>query len=458
LEIVDSREKIIQKINEIVYHPVYKNYLILFLLCDTGHDGEYNAIEQNPLITYYINFGVDFGELNQILSSFYYSLPDNFPKNQEGLKKLENNLLKQMCASLGLPDVTDIVIEHDGLYTKETSLFKELKKIREEFNKYVIETYRKNKDEGNSNPGDNNINRYTISNKYDCNINIGELINFTINEKNFILPNPFPNAISFLYDYTDKSDEIIPGNLSEIFNNFNIGNETKIKIIEKIILLLKEIKENDSQPSENKRLKSDQENIKNIVIIHIFNETVGVQFKQVTLNQVSNYTLGYSKRNGSKGDAYDILNSMRISKHKDEYRDKNERDCIATMGKQMGDLITIHAFNTDTNNTSLKRALITLDRFCATLNVFMFGTSIFQAPKKNEKTSMSVLSYIFNKTEDISTSFINNFFDKFLKEHFNTTILDDKMRELVTNDKCGNEMSFKNYLIQKTTTNPSFVK
>jgi hypothetical protein len=87
----DSREKINQKINEIVYHPVYKNYLILFLLCDTGHDGEYNAIEQNPLITYYINLGVDFGELNNILGSFGYSLPDNFPKNQEGLKKLENN-------------------------------------------------------------------------------------------------------------------------------------------------------------------------------------------------------------------------------------------------------------------------------------------------------------------------------------------------------------------------------
>jgi hypothetical protein len=199
-------------------------------------------------------------------------------------------------------------------------------------------------------------------------------------------------------------------------------------------LLLKEIKKNDSQPSENKRLKSDQENIKNIVIIHIFNETVGVQFKQVTLNQVSNYTLGYSKRNGSEGNAYDILNSMLISQHGD--RDKNERDCIATMGKQMGDLITIHAFNRDPNNSSLKRALITLDRFCATLNVFMFGTSIFQAPKKNEERSTSVLSYIFNKTEDISSSFINNFFDKFLKEDFNTTILHDKMRELIQNYKC----------------------
>ena len=443
---VDSTED--QKKN-VIENPYYKNIQTVFVLCDTGHDGEYNEREENPLIDYTRNNG-EVGMINKIdeilqtLGSNHGGVfrLDNFPKNQEGIKKLETNLIKNMCTNLNLPEVTDKIIEHTGLY----DLIYKQRQIDNDngINTFVVETFRKNDNEI-INENDTSLQRYSISNQFDCRISkIPPIDDFQITLENCILPNPFPKACSFLFNISNTNNV----ELRDIINTNNvklrdiINKTTKIDfnkyddLIGKINGLIDKIKK------ENKTHKSG------LVIIHIFNNTVGVQFGQVTANQVSSYVWGYNKRNGGNKDSKNIFTSMVIS---DRDKNENERHCIATMGKQMGDLITIHALNTDPQKKILNRALLTLDRFCAILNVSMFGSSVFQSPKKiGQQDSTSVLSYIFKKNENILELFKNNFvqFIQGCKEKNLKDYITDKINYYGNNYEQNKNQPYKIWLIK----------
>jgi hypothetical protein len=415
--------------NEVIKKQDYKNIQTVFVLCDTGHDGEYNETEENPLIVYTRNHGeqemknkID-GILRQLglNQGGYFSL-SNFPKNQEGIKKLETNLIKNMCIECKLPEVTDEIIQHNGLIQLTNKL---------PDTTFVVETFRKN--EGENTETNPKLGRYSISNLFDCKISKIPIIDeFRITLENCILPNPFPKACSFLFDITkndvvldsiiDKTGKIVPNNYGDL--------------ISKIDGLINQIKQKNKIPESGL-----------LVIIHIFNNTVGIQFGQVTANQVSSYVWGYNKRNGGNKDLKNIFTSMVIS----DDGDINERNCIATMGKQMGDLITIHALNTDPQKKILNRALLTLDRFCAILNVSMFGSSVFQSPKKiGQQDSTSVLSYIFKKNEDILKLFKINFvkFIKECKEKNLKVYITEKINKYINDNTQQNDELYKNWLIK----------
>ena len=428
---VDSTEN--QKKN-VIEKPYYKNSQTVAVLCDTGHDGEYNEREENPLIDYTRNNG-EVGMINKIdeilqtLGSNHGGVfrLDNFPKNQEGIKKLETNLIKNMCIECKLPEVTDEIIQHNGLI----QLTKKLPDTT-----FVVETFRKNDNEI-INENDTSLQRYSISNQFDCRISkIPPIDDFQINDENLILPNPFPKACSFLLDINKQDVDLVKiiGKTGKIdFNNYH-------NLIGKINGLIREIRDENKVP------------VSGLVIIHIFNNTVGVQFGQVTANQVSSYVWGYNKRNGGNKDSKNIFTSMVIP----DDGDINERHCIATMGKQMGDLITIHALNTDPKGKDLNRALLTLDRFCAILNVSMFGSSVFQSPKKiGETESTSVLSYIFKKNENILEVFKSNF-KKFIQQCKQSVNLKDYIDNIINgyrnnyhlNNELNNVQPYKIWLIK----------
>ena len=426
---VDSTEN--QKKN-VIEKPYYKNSQTVAVLCDTGHDGEYNEREENPLIDYTRNNG-EVGMINKIdeilqtLGSNHGGVfrLDNFPKNQEGIKKLETNLIKNMCIECKLPEVTDEIIQHNGLI----QLTKKLPDTT-----FVVETFRKNDNEI-INENDTSLQRYSISNQFDCRISkIPPIDDFQINDENLILPNPFPKACSFLLDINKQDVDLVKiiGKTGKIdFNNYH-------NLIGKINGLIREIRDENKVPESG------------LVIIHIFNNTVGVQFGQVTANQVSSYVWGYNKRNGGNKDSKNIFTSMVIS-DRDKSENENERHCIATMGKQMGDLITIHALNTDPERKISNRALLTLDRFCAILNVSMFGSSVFQSPKKiGETESKSVLSYIFKKNEKILELFKINFvkFIKECKEKNLKVYITEKINKYITDNTQQNDELYKNWLIK----------